>query len=306
MISYSGVKHGPDTVEQPPVRDVAIGLARLPRWCGQTKAPFSVLQHSLVAADLLRPHGVELELAGLTHDFEEGLGWGDISSSLKPDSVRHAQHQHRKRWLVSALSQQAGDWRPFRVSLLWNHPLLKEADQASGDAERYLMMDGKGPLDEPGATSMQVRALSLLTRYGYSQSGLAWDPAQQVQYLVSEFERLQRELYALWSTTPGLLLGTVASVPTGGQGPDSAGSPAEHPDRPATARGVLGRVVDAATGDQESERVSARVVGIDRSPYFRCSEVSYDGVPADQCSSCGAWYDHGSEHACHPEAGGAA
>src|SRR5579859_5864134 len=134
----------------------------------------------------------------------------------------------------------------------------------------------------------------------------SWDPAQQVQYLVSEFERLQRELYALWSTTPGLLLGTVASVPTGGQGPDSAGSPAEHPDRPATARGVLGRVVDAATGDQESERVSARVVGIDRSPYFRCSEVSYDGVPADQCSSCGAWYDHGSEHACHPEAGGAA
>lgn len=65
-------------------KEIALTLARVPRWNGQTIVPWSVLQHSLAAAVLamgarLTP---EAQLYALWHDSEEALV-GDTPSPFK-------------------------------------------------------------------------------------------------------------------------------------------------------------------------------------------------------------------------------
>ena len=54
--------------------DVARGLSQINRFCGQTRRPFSVAEHSIVVGDLVPPH---LKLAALLHDAHEAL-IGDV------------------------------------------------------------------------------------------------------------------------------------------------------------------------------------------------------------------------------------
>lgn len=69
-----------------PVRltDIATSLARIPRWCGNTRgAAYSVAQHCVMVAMLLAErHGRYLGLAGLLHDAHEAA-IGDIPSPVK-------------------------------------------------------------------------------------------------------------------------------------------------------------------------------------------------------------------------------
>lgn len=71
--------------------DLALGLAREPRWNGQTRGdwPYSVAQHSLAVLDGVRralpPSALTpaAELRALLHDAPEGLGLKDVITPLK-------------------------------------------------------------------------------------------------------------------------------------------------------------------------------------------------------------------------------
>lgn len=61
------------------IEDIITGLNAVPRFMGQTKTPYSVLQHSLGVASLVGP---EYKLAALLHDATEAY-IGDVPTPLK-------------------------------------------------------------------------------------------------------------------------------------------------------------------------------------------------------------------------------
>lgn len=81
------------------VRDVAVGLSRIPRWAGATLVPWTVLQHSLAvyrrATYLGAP--IEARLYALWHDAEE-MATGDIPAPFKTREQKVLQEQ-LLRWV---------------------------------------------------------------------------------------------------------------------------------------------------------------------------------------------------------------
>jgi len=73
----------------PTVRDVAVGLSRIPRWAGATIVPWTVLQHSLACYRITAESGLspETQLLALWHDCEE-MATNDIPKPFKtPEQV---------------------------------------------------------------------------------------------------------------------------------------------------------------------------------------------------------------------------
>lgn len=69
--------------EQVDILDIALGLSRIPRWNGQTSRFYSVAEHSIAAAALLRQEdGPLFALIGLLHDASEAY-LGDVPKPLK-------------------------------------------------------------------------------------------------------------------------------------------------------------------------------------------------------------------------------
>lgn len=77
--------HGVPTLE-----DIAYGLARIPRFVGQTVIPWTVLDHVLYCASLVATP--EIKLAMLLHDAHEALT-SDIPTDMKTDDMRTLQGQ---------------------------------------------------------------------------------------------------------------------------------------------------------------------------------------------------------------------
>ena len=67
MPTFYGYQH-----ETPSIDEIAHNLSRLPRWCGSTIVPWTVLQHSL-AAELLVRGPSRTHLLALLHDVEEAV-----------------------------------------------------------------------------------------------------------------------------------------------------------------------------------------------------------------------------------------
>lgn len=90
--------------EQIDLDDIARGLSKLPRYTGQTIHTYSVLQHSLLVADLVGP---EHQLHALLHDAPEAYT-SDLPSPLK-EAMR-------------AIAKDHGHESPFDVveSALWD------------------------------------------------------------------------------------------------------------------------------------------------------------------------------------------
>lgn len=61
------------------IGDIALALGRMPRYAGHTDRPYSVAQHSMMVADLVRP---ELRLQALIHDASEAY-LIDLPSPIK-------------------------------------------------------------------------------------------------------------------------------------------------------------------------------------------------------------------------------
>lgn len=71
-------------VDQVCLHDIAHALSRICRFGGHTYVHYSVAQHSVVVADLVRDHGYStlMQKHGLLHDAHEAMT-GDIVSPLK-------------------------------------------------------------------------------------------------------------------------------------------------------------------------------------------------------------------------------
>lgn len=78
----------------PSLEDIALGLSRQPRFGGQARVDWTVLDHSLLCFDLALEDGYDSRLAllCLIHDAHESV-MGDIPTTLKMPSQRWLQEQ---------------------------------------------------------------------------------------------------------------------------------------------------------------------------------------------------------------------
>jgi hypothetical protein len=125
--------------------DIAWALSNMCRYNGHTKRFYSVAEHSLLVADLLRKwgHGKEAALQGLMHDASEAY-LPDLASPLKRDGWGAGFREAEER-LMSLLSARFGfPWPMLRavieadITLLWceAHVLLPSRGKTWGDYEK--------------------------------------------------------------------------------------------------------------------------------------------------------------------------
>lgn len=77
------------------IEDIAARLAKVNRFAGATKWPYSVATHCVLVAGLCPD---ELSLAGLCHDLTEAFGIGDLISPVK----RLCPHYHQIEARIAA------------------------------------------------------------------------------------------------------------------------------------------------------------------------------------------------------------
>ena len=80
---FDGTLFIPGGTNAPSLEAIALGLARRPRFAGQTSRPFNVLAHSFLVADLIEDPTVKVH--GLLHDAAEAIV-GDIPSTWKTEA----------------------------------------------------------------------------------------------------------------------------------------------------------------------------------------------------------------------------
>jgi hypothetical protein len=76
--------------DAPSLEDIGLGLSRQPRYTGQTRVWFSVLDHSLFVLDMAKDETPEVQLAVLLHDAHESLT-ADVPTGFKPPELRELQ-----------------------------------------------------------------------------------------------------------------------------------------------------------------------------------------------------------------------
>jgi len=98
-LTYTGRLVEAEGEEYPSLVDIAVGLSRQPRFAGQTRRWWSVLDHTLfcdeLVKDIVKPpfdlHTVRLwRLAVLLHDAHEALT-ADVPTTLKPKALKDIQ-----------------------------------------------------------------------------------------------------------------------------------------------------------------------------------------------------------------------
>jgi hypothetical protein len=89
-LTHSGRLVSLDRPDAPTLEDIALGLSRQPRFTGQTRIWFSVLDHSLFMYDMAQGETPDVQLAVLLHDAHESLT-GDVPTGFKPEELRELQ-----------------------------------------------------------------------------------------------------------------------------------------------------------------------------------------------------------------------
>lgn len=125
------------TIETITFEDMALGLAREPRFSGQTDSrldPYSVAQHSVLVVDILRRQGRPLEDQrwGAVHDGSEGLGYKDIPRPFKRTSAMRG-YRHAEKIGMNAIADAFGLPREMPAS-------VKIADYAIFECEQAFLM----------------------------------------------------------------------------------------------------------------------------------------------------------------------
>lgn len=91
----------------PTIRDIGVGISRIPRWAGATVRPWSVLQHALAGWDLVKqeiPDDIRLRFHMLHHDDDE-MATGDIPKPFKTEQQMELEEKLR-RWFYEAQFKQ--------------------------------------------------------------------------------------------------------------------------------------------------------------------------------------------------------
>ncbi len=269
MISRSGI-HYDLAGGIPTLKDVCVALCRLPRWCGATRDFWPVAMHSHVVAEMLAPHGVIMELAGLTHDIGEGMGLGDIASPLKSTQNKRAENVLRNRFAKEVLG--------LDLSVAWNLPMLHECDKAAAIVERQTMFDGKPTIERSVGLDATERVRKRFSYMPAEYLCATGRPAYDLQNRIETLTKLVKSHYAADTLQPL---------------PDDA----QRTVSPVALAGAEdGRRGDVVACDPRGAAGHApEGTGVGR--------VREGTVYLDSCSACGAVFSSGSLHACHPEGG---
>jgi hypothetical protein len=131
MLTYTGEQVGPHK-GVPSLLDIAVGLSRIPRFGGQGRRWWSVLDHSLFCEYLARQifgcNHQQFRLHALLHDAHEALT-GDVPTPLKTKDIRAAQHQLDKRIFAALVPEHEDMWLHDRedIKAVDTYALLAEA-----------------------------------------------------------------------------------------------------------------------------------------------------------------------------------
>lgn len=132
MHTLSGKRFELGGTYTPSVRDVAVGLSRIPRWAGATIVPWTVLQHSLACQRIAAEAklSAEAQLLALWHDCEE-MATNDIPKPFKTAEQEALGDTLRVQLYRGALGMPEPRefvWQPVHV-----------ADGALRDAEAHCL-----------------------------------------------------------------------------------------------------------------------------------------------------------------------
>lgn len=137
LTTYTGAKFDPEVLDKDSIRieDIAHGLARTPRFGGQCNKFYSVAQHSMYVADLLREKHPHLVYTGLMHDAAEAY-LSDIPSPLKQGMDGYQRIEDR---VTAAIFVKFGvfDYRNTEYDYL----ALKNSDLAACWMEAQYLFD---------------------------------------------------------------------------------------------------------------------------------------------------------------------
>lgn len=194
-LTYSGRLVTPDGTEAPTLLDIAIGLSRQPRFAGQTRVWWSVLDHTLFCDDLLtlvfdlplRP----LRLGVLLHDAHESLT-GDVPTPLKTPDFKAMQDKLDR--LIYDAHYYPGGYTSFRAGL--GPHVVHDVDRAALNTEAYELLPHPASVLMPYFTRPGDRAVEVLDQYRWGAfGGLAPQVGPSAVYhpAVQEFLRRMRE-----------------------------------------------------------------------------------------------------------------
>jgi hypothetical protein len=98
MFTFSGERVMPGGETAPTLDDVVRGLGRMPRFAGQGREPYTVLQHSLAGYFLacFRQFSTLDRCYVLLHDGHEAIT-GDVPTDWKPPELQALQHELDRR-----------------------------------------------------------------------------------------------------------------------------------------------------------------------------------------------------------------
>lgn len=141
-VTYSGRNVTEGNTTHPSLIDLAVGMSRQPRWSGQSRRWFSVLDHTLFGDDLIRHEAsAHVRLAWLLHDAHEALT-GDVPTPFKGAELRSIQASLDRRIAAAFMPGGVPTWAQCREE-------VKRTDRRTLLAESTLV----GP---PDSSMMQV------------------------------------------------------------------------------------------------------------------------------------------------------
>lgn len=123
MMTFDGTLVAPRGTNAPSLEAIALGLARRPRFAGQTSRPFNVLAHSFLVADLIEDEAVKVH--GLLHDAAESIV-GDIPTPWKTDADRRRENDIMARIYRSLVMEPYGETEIMIVDAADGHALMAE------------------------------------------------------------------------------------------------------------------------------------------------------------------------------------
>lgn len=100
-LTHSGRLVQIDRPDAPTLEDIGLGLSRQPRFTGQTRVWFSVLDHSFFVHDMASGESPEVQLALLLHDAHESLT-GDVPTGFKSEELRDLQKNFLDNLIMEA------------------------------------------------------------------------------------------------------------------------------------------------------------------------------------------------------------
>lgn len=153
-----GNEHGDTGV--PSLYSIGVGLGRTVRFSGQTRLFYTVLQHTLVVAELLP---IEFRIHGLLHDAPEAIV-GDVPTTWKTDAARDCEDDLQLR-----IYESLG----LKLPSVTVYDLLHEADADALAAEAHVLGHAEAgkwwPWDE-----VNTKAYELTTARATAKDAQLW------------------------------------------------------------------------------------------------------------------------------------